>query len=157
MANSVFSGFVTACLLAGWPTNLSLSVIPTIDGVVLAPSLFSMIFGALPSITETHELVVPKSIPITLAIKKLLFKYLFTSQISNFISINFIQFFFHDYYFHQSFLKYLPLQVSLTYHVICNLFGRPEQQYLVRRRLSELQTLLDENCNQISHLGDQFV
>ena len=41
--------------------------------VVLAPSLFSIILGDLPSITETHELVVPKSIPITLAIKNSLY------------------------------------------------------------------------------------
>ena len=71
IANKVFSGFVTACLLAGCPTNRSSSVMPTMDGVVLAPSLFSIILGDLPSITDTHEFVVPKSIPITFAINAL--------------------------------------------------------------------------------------
>ena len=37
----------------------------TTDGVVLDPSAFSKTFGVLPSITATHEFVVPKSIPIT--------------------------------------------------------------------------------------------
>jgi hypothetical protein len=40
----------------------------TIDGVVRAPSAFSMTFGLPPSITATQLLVVPRSIPITLAI-----------------------------------------------------------------------------------------
>src|SRR5581483_7610626 len=31
------------------------------------PSAFSMTFGVLPSMTATHELVVPRSIPMTLA------------------------------------------------------------------------------------------
>jgi hypothetical protein len=35
-----------------------------IDGVVRAPSAFSTTLGALFSTTETHEFVVPKSIPI---------------------------------------------------------------------------------------------
>jgi hypothetical protein len=34
------------------------------DGVVLLPSLLGMTTGSLPSITATHEFVVPKSIPI---------------------------------------------------------------------------------------------
>src|SRR4051812_36602958 len=38
------------------------------EGVVRAPSAFSMTLGAEPSITATQELVVPRSIPITLAI-----------------------------------------------------------------------------------------
>ena len=67
-ANNVFSGFVTACLFAGCPTNFSSSVKPTIDGVVLAPSEFSITLASLPSINATHEFVVPKSIPITLDI-----------------------------------------------------------------------------------------
>ena len=38
----------------------------TTEGVVRAPSLFSITLAAdLPSIMATHELVVPKSIPIT--------------------------------------------------------------------------------------------
>ena len=40
----------------------------TTEGVVLAPSEFSITFAWLPSITATQELVVPKSIPITLDI-----------------------------------------------------------------------------------------
>ena len=36
-AKIVFSGFVTACLLAGWPINFSLSSVKaTTEGVVLA-------------------------------------------------------------------------------------------------------------------------
>ena len=38
----------------------------TIDGVVRAPSLFSMTLALLPSMTDTQEFVVPRSIPITL-------------------------------------------------------------------------------------------
>ena len=38
------------------------------DGVVLFPSAFGITTGSLPSITETHEFVVPKSIPIILLI-----------------------------------------------------------------------------------------
>jgi len=43
------------------------SVKATVDGVVLAPSEFSMTLAALPSMTATQELVVPKSIPMMLA------------------------------------------------------------------------------------------
>src|SRR4029077_9845562 len=66
-AKIVRSGLVTAWRLAAWPTRRSpASVNATIDGVVRAPSLFSMTLALLPSITATHELVVPRSIPITL-------------------------------------------------------------------------------------------
>jgi hypothetical protein len=59
--------------LAGWPTRISpLSVKATIDGVVLAPSAFSITFAALPSMTATQEFVVPRSMPIALAIAILL-------------------------------------------------------------------------------------
>ena len=65
----VFSGFVTACLFAGWPINFSLSSVnATTYGVVLAPSAFSKTLACVPSITETQELVVPRSIPIILLI-----------------------------------------------------------------------------------------
>ena len=68
-AKMVFSEFVTAWRLAGWPTRRSpSSVKATIDGVVRAPSEFSMTRGYEPSMIATHELVVPRSIPITLAI-----------------------------------------------------------------------------------------
>ena len=59
-------GFVTACLFAGCPTRRSpFSVNATMEGVVLAPSAFSITFAFFPSITATHELVVPRSMPIT--------------------------------------------------------------------------------------------
>src|SRR5438445_8492192 len=68
-AKIVRSGLVTAWRLAGWPTRRSpSSVNATIDGVVRMPSAFSMTFGVLPSMTATHELVVPRSIPMTLPI-----------------------------------------------------------------------------------------
>ena len=54
------------CLLAGAPTNLSPSGVKAItDGVVRTPSAFSITLGVDPSITETQEFVVPKSIPMT--------------------------------------------------------------------------------------------
>ncbi len=40
----------------------------TIDGVVRAPSSFGMTLGSPPSRTATHELVVPRSMPIIFAI-----------------------------------------------------------------------------------------
>src|SRR5438876_4902473 len=65
----VFSGLVTACLLATWPTSRSPPfVIETIEGVVRDPSLLSNTVGSPASITATTEFVVPRSMPITLAI-----------------------------------------------------------------------------------------
>src|SRR5712675_2735371 len=65
----VRSGLVTPCRLAGWPTRRSpSSVKATIEGVVRAPSEFSITLGVDPSITATHEFVVPRSIPMTFAI-----------------------------------------------------------------------------------------
>src|SRR3954452_24596019 len=62
----VFSGLVTAWRLAGCPTRRSpSSVKATIEGVGRMPSAFSMTFGVLPSITATHEFVMPRSIPMT--------------------------------------------------------------------------------------------
>ncbi len=67
MAKKVRSGLVTAWRLAGWPTSRSpSSVMATIEGVVRAPSEFSMTFGVVPSITATQEFVVPRSMPMTL-------------------------------------------------------------------------------------------
>src|SRR5580700_4339877 len=64
----VFSGLVMAWRLATWPTSLSpLLVNATTEGVVRAPSSFGMTFGSPPSMTATHELVVPRSIPMILA------------------------------------------------------------------------------------------
>ena len=69
IANSVFLGLVTAWRLADWPTNTSSSLVKaTIEGVVRSPSLFSITRDLPSSNTATHELVVPKSIPIILAI-----------------------------------------------------------------------------------------
>ena len=65
---TVLLGFVTACLFAGWPTSRSSSVNATIEGVVRAPSAFSITLGWDPSIIATQLFVVPKSIPITLPI-----------------------------------------------------------------------------------------
>jgi len=46
VAITVFSGFVTACLLAADPTNLSPSLVKaTTDGVVLTPYEFSITLG----------------------------------------------------------------------------------------------------------------
>ena len=68
-ANRVFSGLVTAWRLAGWPTRRSPSSLnATIEGVVRAPSAFSITLALAPSITATQEFVVPRSMPITLAI-----------------------------------------------------------------------------------------
>ncbi len=65
----VFSGFITACRLATVPTSRSPeSVNATTDGVVRPPSAFSSTVGSPPSITATHELVVPRSMPIVLPI-----------------------------------------------------------------------------------------
>src|SRR6185437_3603420 len=47
-------------------TSLSF-VKATIDGVVRSPSLFSITRGLPPSMMATHELVVPRSMPITFA------------------------------------------------------------------------------------------
>src|SRR6185312_1332713 len=72
MAKRVLDGLVTAWRLAGWPTRRSPSSRKaTTDGVVRAPSAFSITFGVLPSMIATHELVVPKSIPIILLIESL--------------------------------------------------------------------------------------
>jgi hypothetical protein len=66
MEKTVFDGFVTACRLATWPTSRSPSFVnATTDGVVRPPSEFGMTTGSPPSITDTTEFVVPRSIPIT--------------------------------------------------------------------------------------------
>src|SRR5688572_4152137 len=61
----VFCGLVTAWRLAGAPTRRSpLGVKATTEGVVRLPSRFGITTGCPPSITETTELVVPRSIPM---------------------------------------------------------------------------------------------
>src|ERR1700679_1728501 len=72
MAKKVLDGLVTAWRLAGWPTTRSPSSrMPMTEGVVRAPSAFSITFGSLPSMMATHELVVPRSIPIILLMRTL--------------------------------------------------------------------------------------
>src|SRR5207245_11655609 len=67
----VFCGLVTAWRLAACPTSRSpFFVNATTEGVVRAPSEFSKTTGSPPSITAMQELVVPKSIPKSLAINK---------------------------------------------------------------------------------------
>src|SRR3569623_970113 len=64
-AYSVFFALVTACRFADAPTRISPSSwYATIEGVVRAPSLFSMTFGVLPSMMATQEFVVPRSMPM---------------------------------------------------------------------------------------------
>src|SRR3979490_1500138 len=66
---TVFSGFVTACRFATWPTRRSpVFVMATSDGVVRAPSWLGITTGSPPCITATTEFVVPRSIPIILLI-----------------------------------------------------------------------------------------
>src|SRR5215204_6217193 len=63
----VFLALVTACRLAGAPTRISpSSIYATIEGVVRAPSEFSMTFGLPPSMMATQEFVVPRSMPMIL-------------------------------------------------------------------------------------------
>ncbi|KZV97819.1 hypothetical protein EXIGLDRAFT_607572, partial [Exidia glandulosa HHB12029] len=51
---------------AGRPTRRSPCLAKaTTDGVVRLPSAFSMTLAVWPSIIATHELVVPKSMPMT--------------------------------------------------------------------------------------------
>src|SRR6267142_2680703 len=65
--NTVFSGFVMAWRLATWPTRISPSLVKaTTDGVRRLPSWLGMTVGVPPSITATTELVVPRSMPMTL-------------------------------------------------------------------------------------------
>jgi hypothetical protein len=65
----VRSGLVIAWRFAESPTLRSpLSKKPITEGVVRLPSSFVITTGSFPSITDTHELVVPKSIPIILPI-----------------------------------------------------------------------------------------
>src|SRR3982074_2209929 len=64
----VFFALVPACRLGGAPTRTSpSSMYATTEGVVRAPSEFSMTLGAPFSITATQEFVVPRSIPMIFA------------------------------------------------------------------------------------------
>src|SRR5919202_5797688 len=65
---TVLVGLVTAWRLATVPTRRSpLCANATTDGVVRPPSAFSMTVGSPPSRTAMHEFVVPRSIPMVLA------------------------------------------------------------------------------------------
>src|SRR5215213_2997189 len=69
MEKTVLVGLVTAWRLATVPTRRSPDwVKATTDRVVRPPSAFSMTAGSPPSRTAIHELVVPRSIPMVLAI-----------------------------------------------------------------------------------------
>src|SRR5881398_523248 len=74
MEKTVFSGLVTAWRLATVPTRRSPDCVnATTDGVVRPPSAFSITVGSPPSSTAMHEFVVPRSIPMVLAMwRKLL-------------------------------------------------------------------------------------
>src|SRR5215210_6078113 len=70
MEKMVLAGLVTACRLAGVPTRRWPSrVKATTDGVVRPPSLFSMTVGSPPSRTAMQEFVVPRSMPMVLAME----------------------------------------------------------------------------------------
>src|SRR5262245_3653534 len=74
MENTVVSGFVTACRFATCPTSRSPDLVkPTTEGVSRPPSELVMTTGSPPSITATTELVVPRSIPMILLMRLLLF------------------------------------------------------------------------------------
>ncbi len=56
--------------LATWPTSRSpLFENATTEGVVRLPSAFGMTTGSPPSMTATHEFVVPRSMPMILLIE----------------------------------------------------------------------------------------
>src|SRR6266545_5466427 len=62
----VFLGLVTACRRATRPTSRSpVLENATTEGVVRNPSAFGITLGSPPSMIATHELVVPRSMPMT--------------------------------------------------------------------------------------------
>src|SRR6187397_1736623 len=68
MEKTVLVGLVTACRLATVPTRRSPPCVnATTEGVVRPPSAFSMTVGSPPSRTAMHEFVVPRSMPMVLA------------------------------------------------------------------------------------------
>src|SRR5690554_1272174 len=81
----------------------------TTEGVVRLPSLLGITTGSLPSLTETRELVVPKSIPIIFAIVfELLFVLFFFFQFLFLSSF----FYFHIFVFN-SYANYCALKLVL--------------------------------------------
>src|SRR3954467_8549953 len=72
-----FCGFVTCWRFAGAPTSRWPSLVnPTTDGVVRPPSAFGMTTGSPPSIVVATELVVPRSMPMTLSAISLVGRFL---------------------------------------------------------------------------------
>ena len=70
--NTVFCGLVTACRRATAPTSRSpCGVNATTDGVVRPPSALGMTSGSPPVSTAMAELVVPRSMPIVLPMKRI--------------------------------------------------------------------------------------
>src|SRR5690349_24864333 len=68
-AKIVFFALVTACRFAGAPTRISpSSAYATTEGVVRAPSEFSITLGWPPSMIATQLFVVPRSMPMIFAI-----------------------------------------------------------------------------------------
>src|SRR5436190_22989051 len=69
---TVLSGFSTAWRFAGSPTKIPSFVKATTDGNIFPPyalpSALGMIFGVPPSMSAASEFVVPRSIPMILAI-----------------------------------------------------------------------------------------
>jgi hypothetical protein len=57
------------------------------EGVVRFPSAFGITTGSFPSITETHELVVPKSIPIILLMIIVL---IFSRKVKEYATMDFV-------------------------------------------------------------------
>ena len=67
-AKIVFFALVTAWRFAGAPTRISpSSAYATTEGVVRAPSEFSITFGCPPSMIATQLFVVPRSMPMIFA------------------------------------------------------------------------------------------
>src|SRR3989338_1626292 len=64
--NTVDLGFKTVCRLATSPTMFCMG--STTDGITFLPSAEWITLGDPPSMTATHEFVVPRSIPIIFAI-----------------------------------------------------------------------------------------
>src|SRR5690349_19461799 len=79
-ANTVFFALVTAWRLAGAPTRISpSSAYATTEGVVRAPSEFSITFGCPPSMTATQLFVVPRSMPMIFAMGCSVVPYVFVA------------------------------------------------------------------------------
>ena len=74
---TVFCGICHRLPLGEQPHEVLTVLEADYDGVVLPPSGFGMITGSPPSMTATHEFVVPRSIPIIFDISHHSFRKLF--------------------------------------------------------------------------------